>query len=50
MFFDFALEYAIKTVQETQVGPKLNGTLQLRVNSEAVNLLWDNIVTYGPFQ
>jgi hypothetical protein len=39
LLFDFVLEYAIKIVQEMKVGLKLNGTLQLLVNYEAVSLL-----------
>jgi hypothetical protein len=42
MFFNFALEYTIRKVQENQVGLKLNGTRQLLVRGGAVNLLGDN--------
>jgi hypothetical protein len=40
---NFALEYAIRKVQETQMRLKLNGTHQLVAYADNMNLLEDNI-------
>jgi hypothetical protein len=45
LFFNFALEYAIRKAQENQVGLKLNGTHQPLAYVDDMNLLGDNIET-----
>jgi hypothetical protein len=45
LLFNFASEYAIRKVQENQVGLKLNGTHKLQAYADNFNLLGDNIDT-----
>jgi hypothetical protein len=47
LLFIFSLEYAIRKVQEEKVELKLNGTYQLLVYADDMNLLLDNMLKKG---
>jgi hypothetical protein len=45
LLFNFALEYAIKRIQEKQKGLKLSGTHQLLAYADDIDILGENIDT-----
>jgi hypothetical protein len=45
LLFNSTLEYAIRKIKKNQAGLNFNGTCQLLIYADHVNLLWNNINT-----
>jgi hypothetical protein len=50
LLFNFPLENTIREVQEYKVGLELNGTHQLLVYADNINLLGDSLISQKEFK